>query len=302
MANVSLPLSITYDTSGVTPISDVIKGLQAADAAINDAVLLLPSFLDGLKIESVQVNVRSLSQESPLRELFLVSLIVAFQGNLEEEIPPMLETIFNIDIPDKYDSIVTVVTMIVLFYGASFVKDMVTKGVQDGPVRRQLNEIIDVLANRTGKSPDEIRAILDAKYSKPATVKRLSKTVSDFFLPSQREGSASVQFDRERIEPEVIKDLPYPSQHNDKEEFERFYPYYNVTLEIHAQDKDRSQTGWAAVLVGIHDKRIRMKLIEPVTVRDIWGKDTVKADVTIVSSLTADGYAPTEIHVTRVDD
>lgn len=214
----------------------------------------------------------------------------------------MLETLFNVDIPESYDSLVTVVTMIVLFYGAAFVKDMVTKTVKEGPVRRQLNEIIQVLANRTGKSPDEIRAILDAKYSKPGTVKRLSKSVAGFFLPSQRESGVGITFDRKRIEPEIIKDLPYPGEYEDKEDFERFDPYDNVRLEIHAQDKDRSQTGWAAVPVGIHDKRIRMKLIDPVTIGDIWGKDAVSADVTIVSSLTADGYAPVEIHVTRIND
>lgn len=300
MAEISLPLSITYDTRGVTPISDVISALQSADAAISDAVSLLPSFVDGLAVENAHVNVRALSQESPLRELFLVTLIVAFQDNLEEEIPPMLETLFNVDIPDNYDSLVTVVTMIVLFYGASFVKDMATKTVSDGPVKRQLDEIIGVLAKRTGKSREEIKAILDAKYSKPGPVRRLSKTVSGFFIPSLRERDAGLLFDRERVEPEVIRDLPYPREYDEKSDFERFDPYADLKLEIHAQDRDRSQTGWAAVPVGIHDKRIRMKLIDPVTVGDIWGKDSVTADVTIVSSLTADGYTPTEIHVTSV--
>lgn len=96
----------------------------------------------------------------------------------------MLETLFQIDIPENYDSIVTVVTMIVLFYGASFVAGLATKNINDGPARRQLNELIEVLAKRTGKTSSDIKSILDAKYAKPGPVKRLSKTVSGFFLPS----------------------------------------------------------------------------------------------------------------------
>jgi hypothetical protein len=300
MAELILPLRITYDTRRSTPLPDVIAALQAADAAIHDAVSLLPSLIDGIHIERTQINVRSLSQESPLRELFAVALIVAFQDDLKAEIPPLIEELLKVNIPDSYDSLVTIVTMIVLFYGAAFLKDAAVKAVENGALRHQLENIISQLAENTGKSPDEIRKILAAKYGKPATVKRLAKAVAGFFIPSQREGGIPIAFDRKRIEPEVIKEIPYAEEFSEKEDFERYESHSNVTLEIHAQDKDKINTGWAAIPKGLSESRLRMKLVEPVTVGDIWTKETVQGDVTIVSKLTGDGYVPSEIHLLHV--
>ena len=170
MANIDLPLSISFQTEGVTPISDIIQSLQATETAIQDAVSILPSLIDGLHIESEKVFVRSLSQESPLRELFLVSLIIAFQDDLKTEVPPMLETIFKTDIPDSYDTILTIVTMTVLFYGAGFLKDAAVNAVSDGKLRAQVSKLIAQLSISTGKTEDEIIAIFDAKYGSPTTV------------------------------------------------------------------------------------------------------------------------------------
>ena len=105
MAEINLPLSIVYDTQGTTPIQDVIEALRAADILSQDAISLLPSLIDGLEVEECSLNVRAISQESPLRELFLVALIVTFQDDLSSEVPPMLEDLFKVTISEKYDSI-----------------------------------------------------------------------------------------------------------------------------------------------------------------------------------------------------
>lgn len=300
MAEITLPLSITYETKGVTPISDVIAALQSAEIAIQDAISLLPSIIPGVHIEQSSINVRRLSQESPLRELFAISLIVAFQDDLNGEIPPMIETIFNVKIPDQYDSFVTVMTMMVLFYGASFLKEAAVKTVENGALRRQVDALIEQMSKTTGITEEQVKAIFDAKYSKPGPVKRLAKAVRGFFVPTQREGSVPVTFDRERIGREVIREVPYPEEFKDKEDFEKYTPHHEALLEIHAQDKDKINTGWAAVPVGITDRRLRMKLVDPVTAHDLWTKDAVKADIIVVSKLTADGYVPSEIQITKV--
>lgn len=300
MAEIRLPLSITYDTRGLTPIGDVITALQAAEIAIEDAVSLLPSLLPGLHIENSSIHVRSISQESPLRELFALTLIAAFQDDLKTEIPPMIEKLFEIKISEQYDSIVTVTTMIVLFYGAAFLKDAAAKALENGALRRQVDTLIAQMSEATGMSEDLVRAVFDAKYSKPGPVKRLAKAVKGFFVPTQREGGVPVIFDRSKIDRDVIREVPYPQEFKDKEDFERYTPRYGATLEIHAQDKDKINTGWAAVPHGITDRRLRMKLVDPVTASDLWNRDHVTADIILVSKLTADGYVPSEIQITKI--
>lgn len=302
MAEINVPISITYHTTGVTPIADVIAALQAADAAIQDAISLLPSFSPGLQIEYSQVNVRVLSQESPLREILLVTLLATFQHDLTAEIPPMLEDIFKIKIPDSYDSLVTVVTMIVLFYGAAFLKDAATKATEDGALRHQLRSLIRELSKQTNRTEEEIKKILDAKYGKPSTVKSIARIVRGFFLPSQREGGVPITFDRDVVHSDVIREIPNPNEFSEDNDFERYEPYNNVILDIHAQDRDKTSTGWAAVANGITDKRIKVRLVEPVTTADIWNRDRVNADITIVSKLTAYGYIPCEIQITRINN
>jgi hypothetical protein len=302
MAEIHVPLSITYDTKGLTPINDVIAALQAASVAIEDAISLIPSLKAGVYIESSHINVRSITQESPLRELFALTLLVAFQDDLKAEIPPMVDKILGVDIPDQYDSLVTVTTMIVLFYGASFLKEAAVKAVENGALKRQVAELISQMSKTTGKSEEEVRAIFDAKYGKPGTVKRLAKAVKGFFVPSQREGGVPVTFDRQIISREVIREVPYPQEFEEKEDFERYTPYRRTHLEIHAQDRDKLATGWAAVPTEITAARLRMKLVEPVSVADLWTKEAVVADIVVVSKLTADGYKPSEIHLTRVYD
>ena len=61
MSEIRLPLSITYETEGVTPVADVIAALQATDALVKDAASLLPSLIDGLQVEKCSLNVRSLT-------------------------------------------------------------------------------------------------------------------------------------------------------------------------------------------------------------------------------------------------
>ena len=73
-----------------------------------------------------------------------------------------------------------------------------------------------------------------------------------------------------------------------------------VSLEIHAQDKDKSAVGWAAIAGGISEKRLKVRIVDPVQPSDLWQKEEITADIVVVSKLTSNGYAPSEIQITAV--
>lgn len=302
MAEIRLPLSIIYETQGVTPVADVIFALQATDAITRDAVSLLPSLIDGLKIEKSSLNVRALTQESPLRELFFISLFVTYQDELVSEVPPMLEDLFNIAVPDKYDTIVTVAFLAVAFYGAGIAIDAVKKAFTDSLPRQKYEELIAVLASETGKPASDIRAILDAKFGQPAAVKRVVKAAKNLFRPSQTDKNAAVLFDRDRVPPDLIRQIPYPGDSDKPVDFDRYKPFEKIKLDIHAMDRDRGATGWAAVADELSDKRLKVKVMEPLTPSALWGREAVVADGVLVSKLTSDGFVPSEIQITSVHD
>lgn len=212
----------------------------------------------------------------------------------------MIEDMFNVTIDDRYDTIATVLFMIVAFYGVALAKDAVSRLLSHGRLHQTLDGLIAEAARETNKSKEEIKKILDAKYSKPTLVRRLAKSAVSLFLPSRREGSAPVVFDRRRVEPPVIAEIPFPGQVDSEEDFERYTPISEAKLILHAQDRDKNATGWAAVVDGLTDKRLRLKLIEPVRPSDLWGKDIIIGDIVVVNKITGDGFTPSEVHLTRV--
>lgn len=299
MAEVRLPLSIVYETTAPVSVPDVIAALQAANSISADAAALLPSFIDGLQVNKSSLNVHSLTEGS-LREALFIALLVTFQSDLSGEVPPMIEDLFKITVSEKYDTIATVVFLVVLFYGAGLAVDMMRKSFSDSLPRAKLNELIDLLALETGKSAAEVRKIVEARFQKPAPAKRVVREAKRFFLPSQKDGNAPVSFDRDRVGSQTIAEIPYPGDSDRDKDFDRYDPYGAARLELHAQDRDRASTGWAAVLREVSDRRLKVRVIEPVQPSDLWGRDEVMADVVVVSKLTSDGYTPSEIQVTKV--
>ncbi len=302
MAEIHLPLSITYETNGVTPIADVIASLKATEDLVTDAISLFPSLIDGLRIEESSLNVRTLSQESPLREILILSIFVTFQQELEEEVPALIEDIFNISVSDRYDTLLTVAFLVVAFYGASLAVDTVKKTFSDSLPRSKFEDLIGVLSEETGKPKSELREIIDARFAKPAALKRVVSSAKRVFLPSQRERNVPVVFDRDRISTETIREIPYVGEAEEKADFDRYKPMYDVQLELHAQDRDRSATGWAAVASEVTSRRLKVKVLDPVEPAEMWGEDTVRANIVVVSKLTSDGYQPAELHITELLD
>ena len=225
---------------------------------------------------------------------------MAFQDDLEREVPPLLEDLFNITVSDKYDTLVTVAFLAIAFYGAGLAIDAVKKTFADSLPRAKFEELVHILASETGKPASDIRSIIQAKFGKPAAAKRLVKSAKDVFLPSQRDKNAPVVFDRDRIASDTIREIPYPGDSDQKADFDRYAPENGVLLELHAQDRDRSATGWAAVAPSISEDRLKVRVMEPLIPSELWGQDSIVADVVVVSKLTAHGYVPAEIQITKI--
>lgn len=301
MSEIRLPLSIVYETEIPTPVSDVIAALQAADIIARDAIALLPSLIDGLRIDDCSLNVHTLTEGS-LREALFLALLYTYQADLAQEVPPMIEGIFNITVSDKYDTIATVVFLVVLFYGAGLAVDIAKKAFTDSLPRAKLNELIDVLALETGKPSSDVRKIVEARFQKPAAAKRIVTEAKRFFQPSQKDKNAPVTFDRDRVGSDTVREVPYTSVNDRVQDFDRYTPYSGVALEIHAMDKDRSATGWAAVVASVSDKRLKMRVMEPLSAGDLFGREKIVGDVVIVSKLTSDGFTPHEVQLTDIVD
>ncbi|MFL9503615.1 hypothetical protein ACJMQP_26500 [Rhodopseudomonas palustris] len=299
MVQITLPFSVEYQTEAPPTVQEVVSALQATDSLMRQTVELLPSLIDGLTIESSSLNVRKISQGS-LKEIFGIALFVAFQDNLEAEVPKMLKDIFDISVSDDYDTIVTVVFLIVVFYGVSLAKDALAKRMENHRSRLMLGDLVAIAAAQTGKTPDEIQKVLEAKYQKPSTVAGLIASAKGFFVPSKRSSDAPILIDRGRLDRDLVRDVPILSDGGEVQDFARYKPYYGVDLELHAQDRDKTATGWAAVAPSVSPDRLKVRVMDPVTPGNLWQREKVRADIMVVEKITANGYKPTEIQIVAI--
>ncbi|BDA85022.1 hypothetical protein Sa4125_25640 [Aureimonas sp. SA4125] len=58
----------------------------------------------------------------------------------------MLEGLVNVNIPESYDTVLTVVVVAVVFYCLAFAKDAATHAILDGPIKQQFEAIVAQLS------------------------------------------------------------------------------------------------------------------------------------------------------------
>lgn len=297
---VEIPFNVVYDVENATSLEDVIQGLISIKLLIEEGGHNLPHFVPGLQVERVQVNVTAITQQSPLREILLVGIYLAVQKDLEKEVPKMIEIITGTQPPEEFKTILTLSVLIVIFYGAAYVKDLLVAAKTDNKLRKQMNAIIKDLAERTGNSEDYIKKFLDDRYMPKNRIKALAAAAFGFFRPSKAQNNSKIHINETLIDRPIIAEVPQEYAYEQIMHSENSEAHYGIELELHAQDRDRETSGWAAVPKGLSDKRIKMKLLDGVTPNELWGRNSIKGDIMIKFKRTGSEMTPTEIHLTRI--
>ncbi|NMM45974.1 hypothetical protein HH303_15865 [Rhodospirillaceae bacterium KN72] len=298
---IRVPHQVIYQTTGESSIDDVIVSLMGTRAAVREAGQLLEACFDGLKVETSTAQVRSITQESPLREVFFVSLMVGFQDGLETEIPEVLEKLFESQIPDQYDTIVTVCTLVILFYGADFLYRKYLKATETASVSKQLDGLISELSSLTGRSEDAIRAILKERY-KGRRLVDLGRATANFFRPSKKQGNAAVKVGNTDVASSTVAEIPADFSDAAAKPEPTSESMEDVLIEVHAQDVDYANRGWAAVIPSVSSDRVRMKVFPPIKLEDVYNRGTLRGDIILISETVGDEVRPVECHLVRLYD
>ncbi len=190
------------------PIGDVIDSLIALRQILDEGGSNLGSLVPGLTVEKVQVTVRQISQESPLREIFLVTLYMAFQKDLEVEVPAAFESLTGIEVSDKYNSLLILSSLVVIYYGIGYAKDVISKLTTEHVLKTETDEIMKGLAATIGVPESVIRSALKAKYRSKKRLKSIALAAIKFFRPSRAQANVGIEFGDRKIEPRLIAETP----------------------------------------------------------------------------------------------
>jgi hypothetical protein len=294
------PHQIIFETDEAVPIAEVVSSLLGADQLFRDMAPLLEGVLPGLKIDKINVSVRSISQESPLREIILLGLIAQYQKDMERDVPVIIQHLTGMSVPAEYNALISLVLMVLVFYGIDFLFKQVHQGAFSKHIRSQFEELTKELSKTTGISEEKIGGILEGKYGK-SRVRVIASSALRLFSPSKRNNNSPVVIDGRRIERDTIAEIPSDAQIDAANVPEIVKPHENVHIELHAQDMDRSKQGWAAVVPEIWNKRLRMEIYPPIKPEDIYTKKRLRGDIMLVSQKQPDGsYRPSMFHLMNI--
>jgi hypothetical protein len=302
MADVRVPHLVIYEVAEASPITSVIESLRATEQLFFETAPLLEDLVPGVTVGGIRVHVESLTQGSPLKELFFATMFVAFQKDLERDVPQIVERLTGIHIPDHYDSVVTLLFCLVLFYGADFIYKQIAKVAEGSKIRAQLDGLVREVAAQCRVEEDIIREKLEARFQKKRLANLIQTTV-DFFSPSKRQGNAPVLIGSRRFDTDTVSEFPGEAQIREFEEEESNNYYERVGIELHAQDVDRSRVGWAGVIPSLSDRRLRMQVYPPIKPEEIYTREKITGDVIVLSRRAPDGsMEPYMFHLIRVWD
>jgi hypothetical protein len=191
----------------------------------------------------------------------------------------MFELLSGTHVPENFKTIATLSVLIALFYGAAYVKDLVVHVTTDSKNKKQLSAMIKDLSDRTGQTEDQIRKFLDKRYKPKSKLKIIGDAAFKFFKPSKSQPASPIRVNNREISHDLVLDVPQSYTYEQIMDEQSARPFPRVQLELHAQDRGREASGWAAIAHGSGDKRLNMKLVDGVSPDQLWGRDHIQRDI-----------------------
>jgi len=299
---IRVPHQIIYQTSEPVAVADAIEALLGTERVLLDIGSVLQGFFPELEVNT-RVYVQEIAEGTSLREVVLVAIFMAFQGDLEKEVPPLVDSLLGTHLSGKYNTVVTVLFLLLTFYGADFVFQRVNKMFAHSRIREQLDGLVTEVAKEFKTTEDKVRDVLSQRYNNSTRRKLLAKGAIRIFTPSKRQNNSALTIGDKRIEPILVSEIPSDAQILDAEETDTHAPVENVKIELHAQDLDRAKAGWAGVIPELSQRRLRMELYPPIKPDDLYTKTSVRGDIILVSKRNRSGrIEPYMFHLVRTHD
>lgn len=288
--------SIFYSIGNNPSIKEIVDSLQGWEAIIKQSKGVLAE-LTGSDILDIEVRVQKLEVGS-LTEKILVKL--GF-GN-EENFDRFLENAHQKYIGEgKMRS--TLVWAVIAALLATGMYHVVKNMAPDNASHFEANNnvIINIGAGETNISPERINSVLNSTL---VDQKIVAKGAVKILSPARNDENATLSIGSDNtsvtIPTDLIKKTPTEVIF-EPDTYTR--DHYDVDLEIRALDLDNPTKGWAAVIPGLVDRRVKLVLAPDIKPEDLLHKFSSRADVTITYKLTSskgDSYKPTEVFLKKL--
>lgn len=294
--------AVTYTNDGKIPVSEVAESLLANENLIKLTIPLLEKLYPGLVIETVEVNFKSASHDSPLSETFGITLFSTFQEDLERDVPEIIEHLTGKEIPENFNSLIAIAAFLALYHGSSYLFSRF-KGGKSEAIESGLTNIINVAGDYINMDPEKVRAATKEVYT-GTRLQSLAKAVKGVILPAKRDanakiiGNSQIEFDRE-----AVKDFPSDIDFEYEDDQEITANLQKVKISLRATDIDKNNSGWAGTIKNISDNRLKMEVYPTIDLKKLHGKKSIVGDVILISKKQPNGsYRPSSFHLIKIHE
>lgn len=300
----AFPHRVDY-RDGTASIDEIIENLKAQKRLLEEGVKVLELSLPDLNIEAMHIRVVQVASGSLITE-FLILLYGAYQEDIQANVIGGIEAMFGTDIPPEYEALVTLVTLAVVYFIARYAYDAVRHKKQDRPASTHIegdyNTVINIISDKINVPASVVEsAVHDAV---PASRRRsLIKSVTKFLRPREDGRTSPVEVKGVgEIATETLEEYPSDSELAEIDDSKNI-DVPNAVLDIRAVDRDKNNTGWAAVIIGDKrfKKRLPMDLYPTINAETLAKKERVTGDLIIEGERKSDGsFRPKRIHLLSV--
>lgn len=282
--------AVHFSTKDPVPIRQIVDSLLAYESLLTRSAPFLEKRFGGLQIKRTEVLVSHIDSGSLTME-WVIRYIIGDENY--DEGKALLAKIAK-----EKNVVNTVVSMsvggLIVLGAMQFLPDK----KPTSHIEAYNNTIIAIGAEIDFKA-DDVQAVLDGVRDR----KRLAKETVEALSPAHNDPDATVTVRDDSaltMPPELIADIPAEYAPPQPKEFTK--DYSNRPIQIYASDRDKQSSGWAGIVPGIVDKRVKFDLWEEVVPSQLHGRTMVDADITVTYALKPNKaeYIPTKVEVRRV--
>lgn len=296
---------ITYEGDDFT-IQEVIQSLRAQEQLLRLGAEALANASRGGRVVKTNIIIKDISTDTLLFDM-LVELYGAYQKTFEVGISEGVEQMFGQEIPEEYRPLVTLFSLLVLYWLARFAYEKLRgTGKREGPpihIEGENNVVVQMVSSQLGIPTGELEQAVGHAVP-PKRRLNLLHSLADLIRPA-RKRNASIKV--EGVEPVQISNAAITEMPTDAEVREivkttEMLERPNVRLEIRATDLDSRKRGWGGVILGepdIKEERLPMDIYPTVATNGLQGE--IRADVYVEAMRVDDGtFVPIKLHLIAV--
>lgn len=278
-----------YSTEKPVSVKEIIKSLQGWEAIVKQSKDVLANLteceIDGIELEIELLRTGSLYEDVVIKLLF---------GSREKMDEFVAKCHAKLGEGALRNALVFAVVSGLVGYGLYLASSAMN--VDSAPhFEANNNVIINIGAGEANLTPEGLKSVIETSVKNKKT---LAEGAIKVISPARNDDSASLRIGSGEqvvvIPQETIKKAPTTVT---MEPLTKVVDYLDVDIQIRALDLDHPSKGWAAVVPGIIDRRVKLVLDPSLSPDTLSGKMSFRGDITVTSNLSNKDheYHPVEI-------